>query len=69
MEGPTDKTAVDTSTREAETTPEVIEIECQSCRFSRNILVDDDGKAADVIIQHGRRSGHTMSVNVSEIRS
>ena len=37
-------------------------VHCQNCSFERVVCVEDGEKPADVLIDHGQRTGHTLSV-------
>lgn len=39
-------------------------VECQICGFSRIVSPDDDETPADVIVEHGRETGHTLAIEV-----
>ena len=41
-------------------------IECSECRFSTDVGPDDDRIPAEVVISHGRESGHKLSVTTLE---
>lgn len=37
-------------------------VECRECCFSADVEPDDDRIPAEVVIAHGRESGHKLSV-------
>lgn len=37
-------------------------IECQDCAFSKTVHPDDGTLPADVVVEHGRETGHKLSV-------
>ncbi|NHN59259.1 MULTISPECIES: hypothetical protein [Halorussus] len=37
-------------------------VRCQDCTFERVTCVEDGRKPADVLIDHGQRTGHTLAV-------
>ena len=41
-------------------------IECRECWFSAAVGPDDDRSPAEVVISHGRESGHKLSVTSLE---
>lgn len=43
---------------EQEETP--VRVDCTDCPFSRVVDPDDDVEPADVIVEHGRETGHTV---------
>lgn len=36
-------------------------IECSECQFLRIISPDDDELPAEIVIEHGKKTGHTLS--------
>lgn len=38
-----------------------VRVECTKCGFARTVNPTDDVRAADLIIQHGRETGHTLA--------
>lgn len=40
---------------------------CQDCWFSTVVRPDDDRLPADVVIDHGKESGHKLSVESLEV--
>jgi len=38
-----------------------LKVECTECHFSRTIRPDDDMLPADVVVEHGRETGHTLT--------
>lgn len=43
---------------------ETIELTCNDCAFSRTVEPDDDAVPAEVLIEHGRERGHTLTIDV-----
>lgn len=41
-------------------------VECQECDFTTIVSDDDDRIPADVVIAHGKESGHKLSVTTIE---
>lgn len=41
-------------------------IDCQECAFSKTVHPDDGKLAADVVVEHGRETGHKLSVSAIE---
>lgn len=37
-------------------------VECQECQFSETVRAGDGRVPADIVIEHGRESGHKLSV-------
>ena len=37
-------------------------MECQDCNFTAVVTPNDDRLPADVVVEHGRESGHKLSV-------
>lgn len=40
-----------------------IRVSCRDCGFEKVVEKSDDAKPADVLIRHGQRTGHTLTVN------
>jgi len=40
-----------------------MKVECTECTFSEIVCEDDDVLPADVIIEHGRDTGHKLSIS------
>ncbi len=40
-----------------------IRVKCKDCSFERVVDADADPRPADVVIQHGERTGHTLAVS------
>lgn len=40
-----------------------IKVECKDCSFERLVSRDADPNPADVVIEHGQRTGHTLAVS------
>lgn len=38
-----------------------VRLECTRCGFARTVQPADDVRAADLIIEHGRETGHTLA--------
>lgn len=41
-------------------------IECQECGFSETVHPEDGRLPADVVVEHGRDTGHKLSVGTLE---
>ena len=41
-------------------------VECQDCNYSVVVTASDDRLPADVVVEHGRKSGHKLSVRSIE---
>lgn len=41
-------------------------IECQECAFLKTIHPDDGTLPADVVVEHGKETGHKLSVGAIE---
>lgn len=41
----------------------LIRVSCRDCSFERVLSADSDTKPADVLIEHGQRTGHTLTVS------
>ena len=39
-----------------------VRVRCTNCSFERIVRPDDDVKPADVLIEHGQRTGHTLTI-------
>ncbi|MFC7079890.1 hypothetical protein [Halorussus caseinilyticus] len=40
-----------------------IRVRCRDCSFEKVVSVDADETPADVLIEHGQRTGHTLSLD------
>ena len=40
-----------------------VRLSCRDCTFEKVIDPDEDVKPADVLIEHGQRTGHTLTVS------
>ena len=38
-------------------------VSCRDCTFEKLVGSNDDEKPADVLIEHGERTGHTLTVS------
>ena len=45
---------------------EAARVECRECWFSADVAPGDDRSPAEVVIAHGRESGHKLSVTSLE---
>ena len=43
-----------------------IRVSCRDCSFERVLPADSDTKPADTLIEHGQRTGHTLTVTPLE---
>lgn len=43
-----------------------MQVECTDCHFTRVVRPEDGELPADVIIQHGQETGHTLSTQPAE---
>lgn len=41
-----------------------IRIECTECQFARTVSPDEDVLPADVIVEHGDETGHTLNATL-----
>lgn len=41
-------------------------VDCTECPFSRTVAADDERDPAEVVIEHGKRTGHLLSVGSPE---
>jgi hypothetical protein len=41
-------------------------VECQDCNFATVVSPDEDRLPADVVVEHGRESGHKLAVHAVE---
>lgn len=41
-------------------------IDCQECAFSKTVHPEDGALPADVVVEHGRETGHKLSVGARE---
>ena len=41
----------------------IIRVQCKDCSFERVVDADADPRPADVVIEHGERTGHTLAVS------
>lgn len=41
-------------------------IDCQECGFSETVQPEDGSLPADVVVEHGRETGHKLSVGATE---
>ena len=39
-----------------------IRVTCRDCGFEKTVRTDD-GKPAEVLVEHGERTGHTLSIS------
>lgn len=37
-----------------------IQVECRDCGYTRTVLPTDDELPADIIVDHGRKTGHKL---------
>ena len=40
-----------------------VRLSCRDCSFEKVVGPDEDVRPADVLIDHGRRTGHTLTVS------
>lgn len=40
-----------------------MEVVCLDCGFRETIRVDADRKPADIVVNHGKETGHTLSIS------
>lgn len=40
-----------------------MQVECTDCHFARVISPEDEELPADVVIEHGQETGHTLSTH------
>ncbi|WP_162224198.1 hypothetical protein [Halorussus salinus] len=40
-----------------------IRVHCRDCPFEKVVASDDDEKPAEVLIDHGQRTGHTLAID------
>ena len=40
----------------------LIRVRCRDCSFERVLSVNGDTRPADVLVEHGQRTGHTLTV-------
>jgi len=40
-----------------------IRVRCRDCSFERVVDDTDDAKPAEVLIDHGQRTGHTLAID------
>ena len=41
-------------------------VDCQECAFSRTVHPDDGTLPADVVVEHGRETGHKLAVGTPQ---
>ena len=41
---------------------ETMKVECTECNFRRLVDSDDEERPADAVIEHGRQTGHKLTV-------
>lgn len=44
-----------------------IQVECQECSFAEVVGEDDERLPGEVVIQHGRSTGHKLRVEYPEV--
>ena len=40
-----------------------VRVSCTDCSFEKVVYADDDERPADVLIEHGRRTGHKLTID------
>jgi len=40
-----------------------IRVHCLDCSFEKVVESDDDRKPAEILIDHGQRTGHTLAID------
>jgi len=40
-----------------------IRVHCRNCSFEKVVASDDDEKPAEVLIDHGQRTDHTLAID------
>lgn len=41
-----------------------VKVQCQACAFSQVVTPEDDETPAELIIEHGRETGHTLAITL-----